>query len=77
MTIIPLFFVILQHEDSYRYIALVGTRLYRLARVVPAAIELDMEVADPGPDDRSLSAVVYRPHAYDRPDAHAAGDCSL
>ena len=54
-----------------------GTRLYRLARLVSATSQLDMEGADSGADDRSVSAVVCRFHADDRPYAYAVGDCSL
>ncbi len=58
-------------------VAFDGTRLYRLARLVSAAPQLDMEGDNPSADDGSVSAVVCRFHAYDRPYAHAVGNCNL
>lgn len=63
-----------RYVDAGLYpVAVVGTRLYQLARLVPASSRMDMEGADFGPDDRSLPADVRRHHALYRPYAHAIG----
>ena len=64
-------------DVDFHAVAFDGTCLYRLARMVPAASQLDMEGADTGADDRSVSAIVCRLLADDRPYAYAVGDCSL
>ena len=64
-------------DVDFHAVAFDGTRLYQLARMVPAASQLDMEGADTGTNDRSVSAVVCRLLADDRPYAYAIGDCSL
>lgn len=64
-------------DVDFHAVAFDGTCLYRLARLVSATSQLDMEGADTGADDGSVSAVVYRLLADDRPDADAFGDCSL
>ena len=58
-------------------VAFDGIGLYRLARMVSAASQLDMEGADTGPDDGSVFPVVCRLLADDRPNADALGDCNL
>ena len=64
-------------DVDFYIVAFDGARLYWLARMVPASIELDLEGIDSGADDGSVSAVVRWFLAYHRPDAHAAGHCSL
>ena len=64
-------------DVDFHAVAFDGTCFYRLARMVPAASQLHMEGADTGADDGSVSGIVCRLLADDRPDADAFGDCSL
>ena len=59
-------------DVDFLAVALVGTRLYRLARLVSAASRMDVEGADSGADDWGVPAVVCRHHAIYRPYAVAA-----
>lgn len=64
-------------DAGFHPIAVIGTRLYQLARLVPASTRMDVEGADSCLDDGGVPANVRRHLALYRPYAHAFGNRRL